>query len=126
MKYRESEEMYLETIYVLKQKNANLHSVDIAAELGYTKPSVCNAMKKLREKDYVSVDSSGVISLTETGRKAALDIYERHHLLTAMFIHLGADAVLAEENACRIEHVISADLVEIIRTHLLDKRVPIQ
>ncbi len=118
MKYRESEEMYLETIYVLKQKKPNLRSVDVASELGYSKPSICNAMKRLREKDYVSIDSSGVISLTEAGKKVAFDIYERHHLLTAMFVDLGADAALAEENACRIEHVISSDLVEIIRAHL--------
>ena len=78
-------------------------------------------MKRLREKDYVNIDSSGIISLTNSGKKVALDIYERHHLLTAMFVHIGADAVLAEENACRIEHVISADLVEIIRNHLHTK-----
>ena len=117
MKYKESEEMYLETIYVLTQKNPNLRSIDIANELGYSKPSICNAMKKLREKDYVSIDSSGIISLTDSGKKVALDIYERHHLLTAMFVHLGADVSLAEENACRIEHVISAELVDIIRNH---------
>ncbi len=117
MKYKESEEMYLETIYVLKQKNPNLRSIHIANELGYSKPSICNAMKKLREKNYVSIDSSGIISLTEVGRKLALDIYERHHLLTTMLVDLGADAALAEENACRIEHVISQDLVEIIRNH---------
>ena len=121
MKYKESEEMYLETIYVLTQKNPNLRSVDVANELGYSKPSICNAMKKLREKNYVSIDSSGMISLTDDGRKLALDIYERHHLLTAMFVYLGADISVAEENACRIEHVISADLVEIIRNHLHDK-----
>lgn len=118
MRHKESEEMYLETIYLLKQKNPQLRSVDVANELGYSKPSICNAMKKLREKNYVSIDSSGIISLTEKGNKLALDIYERHHLLTAMFVHLGADTSVAEENACRIEHVISAELVEIIRNHL--------
>ena len=126
MQSRESEEMYLETIYVLKQKNPNLRSVDVAAELGYSKPSVSNAMKRLREKEYVSIDASGVIRLTESSQKAAMHIYERHHLLTAMFVHLGANVKLAEENACRIEHVISEELVDIIRTHLLDKRASVQ
>lgn len=121
MKYSESEEMYLETIYVLTQKSSYVRSVDVATELGYSKASICNAMKRLREKDYVSIDSSGIISLTEVGKRLALDIYERHHLLTAMFVHLGADTSVAEENACRIEHVISADLVEIIRNHLHGK-----
>ena len=121
MKHNESEEMYLETIYVLTQKSSYVRSVDVATELGYSKASISVAMKRLREKDYVSIDSSGMISLTEVGKKLALDIYERHHLLTAMFVHLGADASLAEENACRIEHVISADLVEIIRNHLNGK-----
>ena len=121
MKYRESEEMYLETIYILTQKSSYVRSVDVANELGYSKASISVAMKRLREKDYVSIDSSGIISLTNSGKKVALEIYERHHLLTAMFVHLGADAALAEENACRIEHVISADLVEIIRNHLHTK-----
>ena len=121
MKYKESEEMYLETIYVLMQKNPNFRSVDVANELGYSKASVSNAMKKLREKDYIIIDASGTIRLTEVGQKLALDIYERHHLLTTMFVTLGADATLAEENACRIEHVISAELVDMIRSHMLDK-----
>lgn len=124
MKYSESEEMYLETIYVLKQRNPHLRSIDLANELGYSKPSISIAMKRLREKNYVSIDSSGVIDLAEAGRKVAPDIYERHHLLTAMFVHIGVDKTLAEENACRIEHVISANLVEIIRNHLYNKIQP--
>lgn len=118
MKHKESEEMYLETIYILTQKGPYVRSIDVASELGYSKASISVAMKRLREKGYVSIDASGNISLTEVGRKLDLDIYERHHLLTAMFVHLGADTTVAEENACRIEHVISADLVEIIRNHL--------
>ena len=121
MKHKESEEMYLETIYVLTQKSSYVRSVDVATALGYSKASISVAMKRLREKDYVSIDTSGIISLTDVGKKLALDIYERHHLLTAMFVHLGADTAVAEENACRIEHVISADLVEIIRNHLHGK-----
>ena len=118
MKIQQSAEDYLETILMLSKQKPMIRSIDIVNELGYSKPSICNAMKRLREKDYVSIDSSGVISLTEAGKKVAFDIYERHHLLTAMFVDLGADAALAEENACRIEHVISSDLVEIIRAHL--------
>lgn len=102
MKYRESEEMYLETIYILTQKSTYIRSIDVANELGYSKASISVAMKRLREKDYVSIDSSGIISLTNSGKKVALEIYERHHLLTAMFVHIGADAALAEENACRM------------------------
>lgn len=118
MKYKESEEMYLETIYILKQKNSYLRSVDVANELDYSRASISVAMKRLREKDYISIDSLGVISLTDKGQKLAHDIYEKHHLLTAMLMGIGAEQSLAEENACRIEHVISAELVDIIRSHL--------
>lgn len=118
MKYSESEEMYLETIYVLAKKTPNVRSVDIANELGYSKASICVAMKRLKEKGYITMDDSSVIYLTESGRQIATRIYERHHLLTNFFTCIGADISVAEENACRIEHVISADLVEIIRGHL--------
>lgn len=117
MRNNESEEMYLETILLLKRKKGSIRSVDIANELGYSKPSVCRAVKSLKEKLYVSVND-GIIDLTETGLERAVQIYERHRVITALLILLGADRELAEENACRMEHVISSELVHIIRNHV--------
>ena len=118
MKYSESEEMYLETILILENHTPNVRSVDIANELGYSKASISVAMKRLKEKGYIAMGDSAAICLTEKGRQTAMRVYERHHLLTQFFTSIGADSMVAEENACRIEHVISPELVEIIRGHL--------
>ncbi len=118
MRNNESEEMYLETIYVLQKELTEIRSVDIARQLGYSKPSVCVAMKRLKEKEFITIDEQGVITLTESGRKAAAGVYERHHLLTKFFMGIGAAPGVAEENACRIEHVISAELLETMRTFM--------
>lgn len=115
MRTRESEEMYLETILLLKAHKPNVRSVDIVEELGYAKSSVSRAVNLLQKKGYVSVDESGSICLTEAGRKKAAGIYERHQVLTQALVKIGADSELAEENACRIEHVISPELFEIIK-----------
>lgn len=123
IKYNESEEMYLETIYLLTNKKNGIRSIDVAEELGYSKASISVAMKRLREKKYITVDTSGIITLTSEGYRLAESIYERHHLLTAMFMHIGADATIAEENACRIEHVISAELVETLRTFIKSENI---
>ena len=110
MRTRESEEMYLETILLLKQKSANVHSVDVVGELNYAKSSV------FVKNGYITMDRvTGVIEFTEKGREKAQNIYERHRVLTKAIEKVGANAELAEENACRIEHVISEDMFEIIK-----------
>lgn len=115
MKNPESKEMYLETILRLHQKSSRVKSVDVANALGFSRPSVSVAMKNLQNEGLVEVDSHGEILFTEEGEKIAKGVYERHRVLTNFFVSLGAEKESAEENACRIEHIISDDLFEIIK-----------
>jgi Mn-dependent DtxR family transcriptional regulator len=110
--------MYLETILILSKRNNQVRSIDIANELGYTKPSVSVAMKNLRENGYVEMDSNLHITLTEKGRKIAETMYERHTFLSEWLSHLGVDEKVATEDACRIEHVISTESFEAIKNHI--------
>ena len=105
----ESAENYLETILVLSGQLPVVRSVDIAAELDFKKPSVSVAMKKLRESGHITVSPEGYITLTPSGKEIAERIYERHTLLTSWLEYLGVDSKTAADDACRIEHVISAD-----------------
>lgn len=91
MEIRESGENYLETIYILKEKMGQVRSIDIAAELNYSKPSISRAVNILRENNYVTIDSNGLISLTKKGEKIALKIYERHKFLTKLLMYLGIE-----------------------------------
>ncbi|GAA0722300.1 metal-dependent transcriptional regulator [Clostridium malenominatum] len=117
MKIQESAENYLETILILKKRLGQVRSIDIANELSFSKPSVSNAMKQFRENEYITVDGNGFISLTETGEEIAERIYERHDLLTKYFMALGVSEKTALEDACRIEHVISQESFEKIKTY---------
>ncbi len=121
MKIRESAEDYLETILILKNRNGEVRSIDIATELGYSKPSVSIAMKNLRENGYISVDPKGYISLETPGKEIAERIYERHTFLSGWFIELGVDPKTAVEDACRMEHIISPETFAAIKKHV--KRV---
>ena len=116
MKIQESAENYLETILVLNQRNGYTRSIGIGAELNFSKPSVSIAMKNLRENGYVEVDGGGHITLTEAGLEIARRIYERHTFLTGWLSALGVDPKVAAEDACRIEHVISSESFDAIRT----------
>ena len=107
MKIQESAENYLETILVLKKKNGVVRSIDIANDLGVSKPSVSVAMKNLREKNHITVTKEGFIYLTDTGRQIAEMIYERHELISGWLIQLGVDPETAVSDACRMEHAIS-------------------
>ena len=110
---RESEEMYLETSLLLHRKKANVRAVDVCDELSYVKSSVSRGVNLLKKKGYITIDvATGDIEFTDTGRKKAEGIYERHKILTAALCKIGADPELAEENACRIEHVISEETFE--------------
>ena len=115
MKIQESAENYLETILVLHQRNGHVRAIDIAGELDFSKPSVSIAMKNLRENGYVEVDSAGHITLTEAGLEIAQRIYERHTFLAGWLSALGVDPAVAAEDACRMEHVISAESFDAIR-----------
>lgn len=112
---QESAENYLETILILSHRNASVRSIDIVNELDYTKPSVSVAMKNLRENGYINMDNESYITLTEKGRKIAEAMYERHTFLSEWLTSIGVDNKVATEDACRIEHVISAETFEAIK-----------
>lgn len=117
LKIQESAENYLETILILKNRLGVVRSIDIVNELEFTKPSVSVAMKNLRENGYITVSPEGHISLTEKGGQIANTIYERHTLISNWLIALGVNSKTAIEDACRIEHVISAESFEAIKRH---------
>ena len=118
MKIQESAENYLEAIHVLMQKNGQVHSIDVAHYTGFSKPSISRAVGLLRDNGYVSIDQNGLLSLTEAGLKIAETIYERHTVLTDLLIKLGVSPETASEDACRIEHVISAETFEKLKEHV--------
>ncbi len=117
MKIQESGENYLETILILREKMAGVRSIDIATELGYSKPSISRAVKVLRGDNYITVDKNGFIELTEKGEALAQRIYERHRLLTAYLTAIGVDEKTAAADACRIEHVISEETFSKLKAH---------
>ena len=113
----ESGQMYLEAIYVLLQKNDKVRAIDVGAYLGYSKPSVSRALGILKDGEYIVVDGDGHISLTDSGKRVAEQLYERHTVLTNMLMALGVDEENATEDACRIEHVISDKSFDAIKEH---------
>ena len=117
MKIQESAENYLETILMLEQSKGRVRSIDIAVELGFSKPSVSVAMKQLRENGYVEMTAGNFLLLTDKGREIAQRMYERHTLLTDWLVFLGVDRKTAAADACRIEHVVSQESFEKIREH---------
>jgi Mn-dependent DtxR family transcriptional regulator len=118
MQNNESAENYLETILILSKKLPVVRSVDISNELGFKKSSVSIAMKNLREKEHITVTDAGFIYLTDSGREIAETIYERHELISEFLTSLGVPASVATEDACRIEHVISAESFAALKKHI--------
>lgn len=118
MKIQESAENYLEAILIIHNRQGNVRSIDIANELGFSKPSVSVAMKNLRTNGYIEVDKEGFISLLDKGREIADKIYERHTLLSTWLMRMGVSPEVAAEDACRIEHVISAETFERLKEHV--------
>ena len=107
MVIHESAEDYLESILVLRERRGQVRSIDVVNELGYSKPSVSIAMKKLRESGYISMDTDGSITLNESGLEIASRIYGRHKTITRFFVLLGVDPAVAAEDACKVEHDLS-------------------
>ena len=118
MKLQESGENYLETILLLQRKKGAVRSVDIAAELSFSKPSISRAVGLLKSGGFVTVDDFGLISLTELGKERAEQVYARHLLLTRFLTRLGVPDDIADADACRIEHVISQESFDCIRRHV--------
>ncbi len=116
MALHESAEMYLETIYVLTRERAGVRSIDVAEHMGYSKPSISRAMGLLKKDGYLLVDSDGSLTLTEQGVAVAEKIFERHTVLSRFLIELGVSATTAAEDACKIEHVISDETMEAIKS----------
>lgn len=119
MAIKESGENYLETIFVLQKKNGFVRSIDIATELDYSKASISRAMSILKEDGYISIDHSGQIILTDKGLTKANGVYERHMLISKFLIEtLGVSAQTADNDACRIEHVISQESFDKIKIYI--------
>ena len=118
MQNNESAENYLETILILSKKLPVVRSVDIANKLGFKKSSVSIAMKNLREKEHITVTDAGFIYLTDSGKEIAEMIFERHEIISKFLINLGVPDEIAVEDACRIEHVISAESFAALKKHI--------
>ena len=117
MKLQESGENYLETILILFQKSAHVHSIDVANHMGFSKPSVSRAMGILRRAGYIEIDTKGHITFTESGRQKAESVYERHELLAKYLMLIGVSEMTARQDACRIEHFISEETFSKIKEH---------
>ncbi|NMA06574.1 MAG: metal-dependent transcriptional regulator [Ruminococcaceae bacterium] len=118
MKLQESGEMYLETILILSRQGGNVRSIDVAEYMGYSKPSVSRAVGILKKGGLLTVDKNGYLNLTEEGNRRANKIYERHKLLTEYLVNLGVDEKTANEDACKIEHIISDSSFDAIKKHV--------
>ena len=118
MRLQESGEMYLESIYVLSQKDGHVRSVDISEYMGYSKPSVSRAVSLLKSGGYIIMDEDNFIHLTDAGLEIAEKIYERHTVLTTLLLRLGVSRETASEDACRMEHAISDETFEAIKSHI--------
>ena len=99
----------------MNQKRPDVHAIDIAAYLEFSKPSVSIAMKKLREAGHILVDENGHITLTASGREIAERVYERHTVLSRWLVSIGVSSETAADDACRMEHILSNESFEAIR-----------
>ena len=124
MRSFESREDYLETILILHNEKGYVRSIDIAARMNFSKPSVSRAVGLLKSGDYILVDGSGYITLTDSGREIAEKMYERHTLLSELLEKLGVDKETAVEDACKIEHDISDESFEAIKRHVRGENMP--
>ncbi len=117
----ESGENYLETILILSNKGISVHSIDVAREMNFSKPSISRAMGILKEKNLIEVDSEGVITLTDGGKASAERIYERHLILTEWLTGIGVDEKTAAEDACKLEHDFSDESFRCLKKHIEEK-----
>ena len=118
MKIHESAENYLEAILMVKEEKGAVRSIDIVRHMDFSKPSVSRAMSLLRENGYITMDREGYIELTPSGYEIASRIYERHRLLTQWLIRLGVSPQVAADDACRLEHDMSAETFQKLKDHI--------
>lgn len=124
MRLQESGEMYLEAILILTQRGGGVRAIDVGEFMGFSKPSVSRAVGILKSGGFIEVDKDGYITLTEQGQEMAGKTYERHRLLTDVFLSLGVDGKVAAEDACKIEHVISDETFTAIKEFFHSHRHP--
>lgn len=124
MQIHKSSEDYLETMLMLKLHHGYIRSIDIANELGVTKPSVSYATKRLRENGYITMEKDGLITITGKGLEIAQSMYERHQTLSQFLIRLGVEPKTAQEDACKIEHDISEETFQALRSHIDNPKAP--
>lgn len=117
----ESAEDYLERILMLSKKMSKVRSIDIAVDMNYSKPSISRAIKNLKENGYINVDANGNITLTEKGLEIANRIYERHTILTKIFVALGVSQETAASDACKVEHDLSQETFDALKKYLEKK-----
>lgn len=117
----ESAEDYLERILMLSKKMSKVRSIDIAVDMNYSKPSISRAIKNLKENGYINVDANGNITLTEKGLEIANRIYERHTILTKIFVALGVSKETAASDACKVEHDLSQETFDALKKYLEKK-----
>ena len=118
MKIQKSAEDYLEMILMLSEKKGYARSIDVANEMGVTKPSVSVAVKRLRENGYLSMDGNGLLTLTESGDEIARRMSDRHKMLTEFFVSIGVSEETAREDACKIEHDLSDESYRAMCRHI--------
>ncbi len=122
MQTKESMENYLETILLLQERYGNVRAIDIATELEFSKPSVSNALKKLRAAGYVTMVEKTHIVLTEEGRAIAKAVYERHCVISNLLMDIGVSQKTALEDACRIEHIITDETFTHMKQHYMKNK----
>lgn len=122
MKIQKSAEDYFETIYILKKRNGSVRAIDIVNEMGFSKPTVSVAMKKFRENGFVTVDSDGKIELTKQGQFIAEKTFEKHTVIAEALMLLGVSEETAYEDSCRLEHCISDESFEAIKSYIHKKQ----
>ena len=115
---KESAENYVEAVFSIKKEKGCVRSIDVANELGVSKPSVSVAMKNFREEGYITVDENGYLDLTEKGMEIAMSVYERHLVIAKALMTLGVSEKTAYEDSCKIEHCISAESFQKLKEFL--------
>jgi Mn-dependent DtxR family transcriptional regulator len=119
---QQSAEDYLEAILILQEQYGQVRSIDIVNMLGYSKPSVSIAMKKLRESGYISMAPDGIITLNDSGLEVARRVYDRHQTITELFVLLGVSREQAAQDACKVEHDLSAETFEKIEDFVKERK----
>lgn len=121
MQLSQSQEDYLETIYILKNQQENVRAIDVAAALGFSKPSVSHALKELKMKELIYTDKAGHLFFTQVGKDLASQVYEKHIFFKNQLLHAGVEPVVAEEEACKMEHTISEESFKKLKGNKCDR-----